>query len=126
MSTDQCLVERALSARTGTVCDAIADMVSTHRWLIDAPVRQRLTSRGDADIDAWLFTYDVMSLSTALREAQILAGLEAANPRIREHACDLIGDLGLCSLIEALPTLFMDDDERVRAAALYNHDMLVK
>ena len=125
MTPDMDLVGRVLSARTGTVCAAIADMVSSRRWLIDKQMRQRLESREDADIDAWLFTYDVSSLTAALREESILAGLKAANARIREHACDLIGDLGLLSLIEELSTLFVDDDEGVRDAAHYNHDMLV-
>lgn len=124
MSVDATLLSRALSARTGTVCSAIATMIRDGRPLLDDEALRTLEARDDQHIDGWLFAWRVMSLSDAARDDAIRRGIADGNPRVREHACDLAGDLQRHVLRPLLVALFEDEDANVREAARCNADML--
>jgi hypothetical protein len=124
MVADDVMVRRALSPRIGTVCTALDEMIRRRRWLLDDIALCMLEARGIEHIDAWIFDYRTMSLPDDERSARIGQGLAAGNARIREHACDLAGDLGLSPLKDALRGLFDDEDDAVREAARCNVDML--
>ena len=124
MNIDATLLPRALSDRTGTVCTAIATMIREQHWLLDDEAARTLEARHDPHIDGWLFAYRVMSLPDAVRDSKIREGITHDNPRLREHACDLAGDLQHHALKPLLVTLFEDVDDHVREAARYNVDML--
>ena len=123
MVADDVLIRRAASARTGTVCTALSEMIQQRRWLLDEPALISLENRGVAHIDGWIFAYRTMAMPDDERGTRIVEALVADNPRIREHACDLAGNLGL-QLKDALLSLLDDEDDAVREAARYNYDML--
>lgn len=124
MSIDATLLPRALSDRTGTICTAIEAMIHEGDWLLDDEALRTLEARQDPHVDGWLFAYRVMSLPDAARDAKIREGLTHDHPRVREHACDLVGDLQRHALKPLLLTLFGGADDIVREAARYNVDML--
>ena len=124
MVADDVLVRRAMSPRTGTVCTALDEMIRQRRWLLDEPALRVLETRGSAHIEGWLFAYRTMSLPDAERDERIRQGLAADDARIREQACDLVGDLGLAALEGTLLGLLDDEDDAVREAARCNAGML--
>jgi hypothetical protein len=124
MSVDATLLSRALSARTGTVCTALATMIHDGHWLLDDEALRTLDARHDPHIDGWLFAWRVMSSPDAARDDGIRRGIADPNPRVREHACDLAGDLQRHALRPLLVALFEDEDANVREAARCNAGML--
>ncbi|MEY8688977.1 MAG: hypothetical protein AB9M53_03740 [Leptothrix sp. (in: b-proteobacteria)] len=124
MKTLSTLRERAFSERVGTVCAAISEMVQHRMPLLSEADLSAVESRNDELISGWLFVYRSYWSAPEERKALILSALVSSNPRIREQACDVIGDLKLTELAYALQPLTTDPVPYVAEAARYNHAAL--
>lgn len=124
MKTIQPLKARALSARAGTVCSAIAEMISLGQFPLSDEDLAVLADRENEFISGWVFTYRVNLATPADKVQMLCAGLQDPHPRIREHSCDIIGDHGILELREKMESLFNDPNPDVAESATYNHGML--
>lgn len=111
---------KALSTRIGTVCAAISEMIRTQQFILDESDIISLESRNNEVLCGWTFAYRVSRESGLAKIEMIKTGLNSLNPRIREHACDIIGEQSIRELREELSKLFVDSDNYVAQAARYN------
>lgn len=111
-----------MSTRTGTVCSAIAEMISSKQFLLSDSEITALSNRRNELIDGWLFSYEIYRLPSEKQNGILQANLHNTNPRIREQVCDIVGDEFIDELRGILTQLFNDPIAYVSAAARYNHD----
>lgn len=123
MNSEESVRGRAFSERVGTAAAALAEMVSERQFLLSDEELDSLAER-DEVLAGWVFAYRVSLLAGAAQTEHLLNGLRHSNPRVREQACDLIGDMRLLALRWALSPLCSDSVAFVAEAARYNHDML--
>jgi hypothetical protein len=121
---DSALRKKALSHRTGTVCSAIAAMISSSAFLLNDVDLKNLEERDQEIITGWIYAYRYYSPTSKDKIEFLLTGLKSENPRIREQACDIIGDNRISTLKAELYKLLADPIEYVAESAKYNHDTL--
>lgn len=115
---------RALGPRVGTACAAIHEMNCAGDFQLSEEDLRSLDDRGDETVSGWVFSYRVYRSSDLTRSDMLREGLNSLNPRIREQACDIVGDAKVLSLREDLKPLFTAADPDVAQAARYNYEML--
>jgi len=123
MSSTDSTRERALGARVGTAAAAIAEMLREKRFLLSEDELASVASKDDL-LAGWVFAYRVSQVNGEAQRSLLLQGLRSSNPRVREQACDLIGDGRMVALRNELRPLFEDRDIGVAEAARYNYEML--
>lgn len=105
------------------VIDKIREMIDCNNFtLSDRELKIIETEHPSELVQSWLFTYRVYAQNEQNRLQLLSQGLVSGNPRIREQACDIIGDEALFSLRAALTPLFDDGVLYVSQAAKFNHD----
>ena len=114
----------ALSARTGTVCASLKELIRTRQFVLTEQEINKLAARDQAEISGWLFAYKASQLQGEDLLATLRSGAQMVEPRIREQVCDLVGDLGIVELLPELALLQKDAVSFVASAARYNHEML--
>jgi hypothetical protein len=123
MNSEESVRGRALSERVGTAAAALAEMVRERQFLLSDEELDSLAKRHEV-LAGWVFAYRVSLLAGAAQTDLLLNGLRHLNPRVREQACDLVGDKRLLALRDALLPLCSDSVAFVAEAAKYNYDML--
>jgi len=113
------LHRKASSARTGTVCSAIAELIQLRQFTLSQQNLTLLESRGDSHIDGWVFAYRFYSDPSGHHE-MLRRGFASDNARVREQACDIVGDNALHAFLPALEALTHDVEAFVAEAARYS------
>jgi hypothetical protein len=119
------LRNKALSERIGTVCSAIAEMIQLREFALSETDLRAIESRNDEQLCGWVFAYRAVSATPEERTELLRSGIRSTNPRVREQACDIIGDHNLAELRMELQMLFTDPVHYVAEAARYNHDEIL-
>ena len=123
MGRSESLQARALSERLGTACAAIAEMIRKAEFVLSEEQLGTLEAEGEL-LAGWVFAYRVRCAEPTARVALLRGAVGSANPRVREQACDLIGDLRILELRSELFVLTEDAHPFVAEAASYNYAML--
>lgn len=113
------LHRKALSARTGTVCSAIAKLIQLRQFALSQQDLALLESRSDPHIDGWIFAYRYYSAPSEHIE-MLRRGLASSNARVREQACDIVGDNAIHAFEPELEALTRDSETFVAEAASYS------
>lgn len=113
------LRRKALSARTGTVCSAIAELIRLDQFALSQQDLALLESRGDLHIDGWIFAYRYYSAPSEHIE-MLRRGFASSNARVREQACDIVGDNAIRAFESELETLTRDSEIFVAEAARHS------
>ncbi len=112
------LHKKALSARMGTVCSALAELIRLRQFVLSQQDLTLLESRGDPFIDGWVLAYRYYSAPSEHHE-MLRLGLASSNARVREQACDIVGDNAIHEFRPELEALSHDGEAFVAEAASY-------
>ena len=99
-------------------------MVNSSAFLLNDSDLKNLEERDQEIISGWIYAYRYYSSTNIDNVEFLLPGLKSDNPRIREQACDIIGDNRIFTLKPELYKLLADPIDYVAEAAKYNHDTL--
>ena len=114
---------RALGERTGTSAAAVAEMIRGSQFVLSEGELEALERR-DEILGGWVFSYRFHQATPTAQTAILEEGLSNANPRVREQACDLIGDRQLSHMRGKLTALIADPVPFVAEAARSSDAML--
>lgn len=104
------------------VIRGLSQLIQRQDFNLSAATVQRLRCWQDPCVAGWLFAYTVYAAPQRQRYRLLYKNLTNPNPRIREQACDVIGDAHLKALRPSLRQRCYDRVGYVAEAARYNHD----
>lgn len=101
---------------------SLIDCIRERRFTLAEADLAKLEQDEDIRVAGWVFAYRVYRAGVAQSVELLRDGLSDPNPRIREQACDIIGDNEVRELRLLLKPLFTDAEGYVSEASRYNHD----
>ena len=100
--------------------NALMAMVGHRKYLLSKSALETVKMAKDPRMEAWAMTYCCYAFPEE-RTAILKNAVASKNPRMREFACDVIGDEFLYDLKELMESLLTDTNKRVAQSAQYNY-----